>query len=413
MGSMRYRRAMRALRPCWKAIRIVVALLPACTPAVDVGPSVDRTFPEVDDLPSLAEPPDPLVGFASGEAVASAAQWDEERAPELRALFAHYVYGQAPTGVVGVGSTVASRDWGDIEVHELDVAVGAQPVEVVVFLPAVRPAPVLLGLNKCGNHTISTEPEVRVPEVWPDPACGEEVGESGRGSHAAEWPIVEAVARGFAVVSVAQASLDPDDPDEAARAGGLRAAYDPEGSSDWGTVAAWSWGLSRVVDALEERPELDLDRLGVFGHSRRGKAALWAAANDPRIDWVWAHQSGIVGAALNRGSTGETIAANTLLFPHWFTPEFASFANQEERLPVDQHCLIALIAPRPLLISDGTEDAWANPPGATEARELALPVFELLDAAEAEVGRIFREGGHEMRAEDWESALDFVEERGI
>lgn len=383
-------------------------LLFACTVNPDDSAAVWE-LPAFNELPEQADPPNPLTMFASGEAITTEAAWWEQRAPEILLLFQHYVYGYAPEHA-SVETRLVATHGQQGETQEWTVSVGGVAIDVVAFLPAATggPYPVLLGLNKCGNHSVSAEFALRVPTSWPDPDCGDDAGESGRGSHASEWPYAAANARGFAVVTLAQSDLDPDDDNAAARKGRLRDVFTPNSPEEheWGTIAAWSWGLSHVVEALEKIPLLDADRVMVLGHSRRGKAALWAKANDSRIAAVWAHQSGIVGAALNRGSTGETVAAINTLYPHWFTPAFHDFSQNESRLPVDQHELIALVAPRSLLVTDGDDDFWANPAGADEALALSQPVRDLVGG---ETTREMRPGGHEMTEADWEIALDFAE----
>jgi hypothetical protein len=374
-------------------------LLLAC--ADPVPSDTGWRFPEVDDLPEQVDPPDPFVTFFDGQPIESADDWSALRAPELRALFAHYLYGVSP-GSPAVSVSV-SAEHADVEggaLTELAVDYGGAPtLHLALFLPpGGGPHPVILGLNKCGNDTVSAAPEVRVTESWQEPTCDPE-----RGSRAGYWPISEALARGYAVATFHQSDVDPDDVDDD-RSDGVHPHFpldaDPEVA--WGTVAAWSWGLSRAVDALEGRPEVG--EIMAWGHSRRGKAALWAAACDERIDATWAHQSGTAGAALSRSLEGESIEAITTLFPHWFNGLFPEFADRETRLPFDQHLLLALVAPRPLLVSDGADDWWADPAGAEQAVALSAPVFELLGGP-APVWRV-REGEHEVRAEDWAAAMD-------
>jgi hypothetical protein len=188
--------------------------------------------------------------FQTGERIDSADNWYARRAPEIALLFSPYVYGYAPEPPP-VTTAERARHLGSLDgaadILELDVAIGEVHTGVVVFLPTTGsgPFPWMIGLNKCGNHTLTDAPDVAVPTSWPDPACGEDAGETGRGSKAAEWPITAALSRGVAVVSFAQSDLDPDDPDEEARVGGVRAALPMEGPHASGSVRAWAWGISR------------------------------------------------------------------------------------------------------------------------------------------------------------------------
>jgi dienelactone hydrolase len=186
-------------------------------------------------------------------------------------------------------------------------------------------------------------------------------------------------------------------------------------------LSAWAAGSSFAVDALERGDTpVDATRVGVFGHSRRGKAALLAGARDPRIAAVVAHQSGTLGSSILRNRLGEPLIVVTGVFPHWFTPELASFVDFEERLPFDQHHLLALVAPRPLLLVDGAEDDWADPQGTLDAARAADAAWELLgdnglvddDAGvprtDATLVHRVRPGDHDVETADWELFLPFL-----
>jgi hypothetical protein len=199
---------------------------------------------------------------------------------------------------------------------------------------------------------------------------------------------------GWAVATVHQSDTAADDPD----------AIHPAP-----VVVSWAWGLSLAVDVLQTLDDVDPSRIAVFGHSERGKAALIAGAHDPRIAAVWAHQSGTLGAALTRTFDGESLGALTTSFPHGFTGRLSDFVDNELRLPVDQHLLLAQIAPRPLLVTDGVDDDWANPAGAQQAVELAGPVFALLEGPAPTWQN--RPGGNDVNDDDWETALSFLQEQ--
>lgn len=372
---------------------LVVALTAACAAPDD--PVSDPGFPAPSDLPERVAPPDPFVGF-DGTPVRDAGDWNRVRRPEVLALFEHYVYGRSAVAPEVRVVRTATDPFPGGEVRQLELDVGGVPVDVAVFVPAgAAAAPVFVGLNKCGNGSVTHEVALWPTRRWVEPECADE-------DRAAWWSLDLAMAANVAVATVHQSDFAPDDAGSSERPAPL--GGDP--ATAWGAVAAWSWGLSAVAVALREQPGLDPDRIVAFGHSRRGKAALWAAAADPAFAGVWSHQSGTGGAALSRSYEGESIAAVTAFFPHWFGSLFAEFAGRETYLPVDQHLLVAAVAPRRVRLTDGDDDAWADPAGSQQSAALAAPVFELLGAEPA--GWSSRPGGHEVRPEDWEGALAWL-----
>ena len=193
--------------------------------------------------------------------------------------------------------------------------------------------------------------------------------------------------------------------------------------SDWGAIGAWAWGTSRVVDYLCQDPHIDEKRLAVLGVSRAGKTALWCGANDQRIAAVIPVVSGCGGASILRGKTGEHIRDMTKLFPHWTCEKYKEYAEREEELPVDQHMLLALCAPRPLYLSDAIEDDWADPKAAFQAAVLAGQVYELLGkkglsqtefpsvdtpVMGGDIAYHVRTGTHGITEYDWEQYLTFL-----
>lgn len=233
------------------------------------------------------------------------------------------------------------------------------------------------------------------------------------------------IGRGYALATFYCGDVAPDHP---GRNDGVFPHFREAGRSkpapdEWGAVAAWAWGLSRAVDYLVTRDDIDKDRIAVVGHSRLGKAAIVAGAFDERIALVIPHQAGCGGTAPSRGTAGESVQQINDRFPHWFADEFKKFNEQTDRLPFDQHCLIALVAPRPVLLTNAVQDTWANPEGQFQMLQAAEPVYRLLGAGGLDADRMpapdhlvnstlgyhIRPGKHSMGKEDWKVFLDFAD----
>ncbi|MEM7231594.1 MAG: SUMF1/EgtB/PvdO family nonheme iron enzyme, partial [Planctomycetota bacterium] len=326
------------------------------------------------DLPAIDRLPD-LLTFRGGRRVTSAADWDQRR-EELKELLLYYQYGRVPP----------------------------RPERVAVVESERRPHESGLGTTEFLTLEIDGREELRFRVALylpnhsgPRPVI---VREEGRIGQRREAPLF--LEKGYIFIEYARHDLDPD---RDRVVGSAQAAY-PD--YDWATLAVWAWCGSRLVDYLETRDDVDVDRIAITGHSRGGKMALLAAALDERFALVVPHQSGAGGAGCYRvlGPGAETLAQNDK--PHWYHERIRWFGMQEERLPFDQHFLKALVAPRALLCTESVDDEFANPLGSLVTSVAAQEVFEFLGVPEKN-GIHFRRGRHSTQTEDWQRLLEFAE----
>lgn len=394
-------------------------------------------LPDVSRLPAKAELPDPLVMF-NGERVATKEQWYKQRRPELKRLFQHYMYGYAPAEPDKVEAKLEREDreafGGKATLKEVTIAFGPPDmprIHLLIVVPNGRktPAPVFVGMNFSGNHALVKDPAVRLPTAWMYPG---QLGvknnlatDAGRGAQIDVWALEQSVNRGYAVATFYNGDIDPDRADVRE---GIQPRFQKNGRTkagphDWGTIAAWAWGIRRAVDYLVTDKDIDRDRIAVFGHSRLGKTALLAAALDERIALAIPHQAGCGGTAPSRGKVGESVKQINDRFPHWFNATFKEFNEQPERLPFDQHCLVALVAPRPVLFSNAVEDSWANPDGQFQVLKAADPVYRFLGVEgleasqrpetgkliDSRLGYFIRPGKHSTTPDDWKVFLAFAD----
>lgn len=382
--------------------------------------------------------PDPLR-LADGTPVRNASDWTSRRRPELLRLFEEHVYGRSPGKPSLPSVTVMETDpraMGGLATRRqvrvlLDGTPNGPSFEILLYVPnaAPRPAPVFLGLNFSGNHAIHRDPGIRLSTAWISDGPGvaaHRATEAARGSDAAAWPVERILDRGYALATIYYGDIEPDRADgweEGVRARIGPGAKGPFAPDDWGAIGAWAWSLSRALDYLQTDSDVDGRRVAVIGHSRLGKTALWAGAQDERFAMVVSNESGEGGAALARRKFGERTENITGVFPHWFCGRYRTYAGREETLPLDQHELLALIAPRPLYVASAAEDLWADPRGEFLAAKAAEPVFRLLGAgglASDEwpvpdrpvgdgMGYHVRRGPHALTAYDWEQYLNFAD----
>lgn len=391
-----------------------------------------------DKFPSRPDLPDPLV-MLDGTKVTTKEQWQTKRRPELKELFQDYMYGRQPAPHHILAKVVHEDKQafgGKATLREVAVSLAgefAPPVYWLIVIPNKRtgPAPVFVGLNFGGNHLLTTDPKVHLPEGWmPANYPGvksNKATDEGRGKQATPWPLEMIVERGYAVATAYSGDIIPDN--HTVRGGWadvlMPLPKDKPVANATATIMAWATGIHRGIDYLVTLPEIDAKRIACVGHSRLGKTALVATAFDDRIALGIPNQAGCGGTSPNRmkNPKGETVKRITTAFPHWFAPAFTTFADDTTRLPFDQHGLVAICAPRPVLFTNATDDQWADPPGQFEILKAATPVYKLLgvdglaDGAKPDEGKLtdsrlgywVRPGKHAMTPDDWKTYLAFAD----
>ncbi len=384
---------------------------------------------------------------ASGQKITSSAQWLHERRPELLHIFESQVYGKVPQPARPIRPTYLARTedknalGGTAVRRQVSILFSDKPdgprMDLLLYLPKTadrsRPVPAFLGLNFDGNHTIHSDPGITFSRAWMrnDARKGvvnHQSPEASRGAAKSRWPVEQILARGYALATAYYGDIDPDF-DDGFQNGIHPLFYQPgrtrPAADEWGSIGAWAWGLSRALDYLVTAPEIDGKKVVLMGHSRLGKTALWAGASDSRFAIVVSNDSGCGGAALSRRDFGETVERINTSFPHWFCANFHQYNAHEEKLPVDQHELIALIAPRPVLICSAEEDLWADPKGEFLAALAADPVYRLLGTdglavtemprpapnqlVKSTIGYHYRPGKHDVTSDDWTAFMDFAD----
>ena len=380
--------------------------------------------------------PDPLVTSA-GKPVRDTRTWTNTRRPELIRLFEENEYGRAPGRPAAMTFDVFEKSApafdGKATRRQVTVHFPADKngpaMDLLIYLPAgaTKPVPVLLNIGFTANALTVEDPGVKPGEIWNAREKKKIPAARGAGFGRPFNP-TPLLAKGIGWATVYYGDIDPD------FLGGLpfgiRASYLKPGQSEpapdeWGAIAAWGWGLSRALDYFETDRDIDAHRVAIMGVSRLGKTVMWAGARDTRIAAVIASCSGEGGAALSRRNYGETIAhlVAPTRYPYQFCANYKKWAADPTESPVDAHMLVALMAPRPVLLQTGTEDGWSDPKGEFLAAVAAEPVYRLfgkqgLGTTEwpapgtpilHDISYLMHAGGHGTIASDWDTFQKFLE----
>ncbi|MFA4871093.1 MAG: alpha/beta hydrolase-fold protein [Pedobacter sp.] len=340
------------------------------------------------------------------------AEWEYKRRPEILELFEEHIYGRTPVGFDSVSFKLTNEKASAMEgrAHLKEVLITAWnkgrsiSFPMVLFIPNKRkgPVPAFLLINNRSRR--NTDP--------------------GRLEKSTFWPAEMVIDSGYAIAAFHNGDVAPDRKDRYQQ-GLLEQLFPEELEKDNGmkAIGAWAWAASRVMDYLQTDKDIDSKKVAIVGHSRGGKTALWAGAQDRRYAMVFNSCSGNSGAALARRKYGETISLINKQFGHWFNNNYKKYSNKVDSLPVDQHMLIGLIAPRPVYTTNATQDRWADPYGSFLSNVNAKPVYELYrqkvvlpkempavgsPIVESTIGYHFREGAHDLNVYDWTNFIRFA-----
>jgi hypothetical protein len=380
--------------------------------------------------------PDVLT-LSNGEKVTDAETWFSKRRPEVLKLVEENIYGRAPGRSKDMSFDVHDKGTPSFDGKALRKQVtiyftkdkSDNYLDLLIYLPVNTdgPVPLLLHLGWFPNNLVVNDEGVKIGRFWDRRTKQRRPADSGR-RFSFGFNVMQLVEHGYGIAIFNYSDVDPDSLDSIAH--GVRALYLKDGQTEpdpdeWGSISAWAWGISRIMDYFETDPQINEKRIAIYGASRLGKTVLWAGARDERIACVIAAVSGAGGAALARRNYGETIAhlVAPTRYPYQFARNYQKWADNVDEFPVDSHMVIALLAPRAVLLQTGNTDKWSDPYGEFLAAKAATPVFELVGAKGIEVeklpepgvplmntlGYFMHDGGHGTLPSDWDVFLKFMQ----
>jgi hypothetical protein len=377
---------------------------------------------------------DPLV-MNNGKHVRNAKEWSAKRRAEIVELFETQQYGRAPGRPADESFEIVDKGTPALDGKAIRKLVtihlmkdpAAPKIDLLIYLPAnaKKPVPMLLSINFTAVSNAVEDPGIKLETIW-DPKTNTRIPATQNRFFRPTniLPLLEA---GFGYATFYYGDVDPDY--ETGFSNGIRSRYLKPGQKDrapddWGSIAAWAWGMSRAQDYFETDPAIDAKRVAIHGVSRLGKTVMWAGAHDQRFAAVIASCSGEGGAALSHRDFGETIGHLTApsRYPYQFAVNYQKYAGFPDAAPFDAHMLIALIAPRPVLLQTGNTDLWSDPKGEFLAAVAAGPVYKLLgkDGLDTDVwpaagnpilhdiSYYMHDGGHGMVPSDWDIYIQFL-----
>jgi hypothetical protein len=376
----------------------------------------------------------------NGEKIQTSEDWVNIRRPEIIKLFEEYMYGRVPEGSLEIKYETTKIDTNALSGKAIQKNVivcyikGGDTIqmELLVFIPAnaTKPVPLFLGMNFYGNQSVYNDSSIPITKSYvlnkPEYNIFNHTATSeSRGADSSSWPVERILERGYGMATFCCGDLDPDFDDGFKN--GIHSLLDyseKNDSNELSSISAWAYGLKTVMDYFETDKQINKSQIVVIGHSRLGKTALWAGAIDQRFAIVISNNSGCGGAALSRRKFGETVRDINTEFPHWFSKNFHYFNDKENELPVDQHMLIGLIAPRPVYVGSAEQDKWADPYGEFLSLYHAGQAYKLFGfdiiktdtlpeinkpIRTGKMGYHIRTGGHGITRFDWEKYLDFAD----
>jgi hypothetical protein len=403
---------------CLKFIVVTTAILLGLASTIAAAEPADTNYDEK-KVPPYELPK--LLIYKAGQSVGRG-EWDAHRREEILHLFEESVYGKTPKRQLSVRYEVIDSDANAFNGRATRKQIAAffgekqYRIDILLYIPnkSKGPVPAFLGLNFNGNHTVHSDPKII-----------HRGKQKARGSSSTRWQAELIIDQGYALATLHRDQVDPDNYKNDFTDGIHPLFYAKDQKkpkpTEWGSIGAWAWSLSRVLDYLETDKQIDAKKVTVIGHSRLGKVALWAGAQDRRFALVISNNSGCGGAALYRRCYGERIHHIIKPVGYWFCANHHQYQKREHDLPVDQHMLMALVAPRPLYVASATADRWADPKGEFLAAKHASPVYELFhkpslsghdmpkpdQPIHATIGYHLRTGKHDVTVYDWQQYIKF------
>ncbi|MDR2036704.1 MAG: acetylxylan esterase [Bacteroidales bacterium] len=391
-------------------------------PNLDESKVVSYTLPEV-------------LQLNNGKKIKSTSVWEKKRRPELLEIFSSQMYGRTPQQKLNAEHKVLAEEDNELGgtarsrqiLFTFSNGGKSHTMQMLIYYPknTLEKVPVFLVFGY-GNESI-TENENVIPSPATQKRLEQNMGGLRRGRAKSRWPLSEIISQGFAIATVNISDLYADRKGMEAQEQSIMTIFDDyETTKDnpdfWRALGVWAWGMSRAVDYFETDDRIDVKKIAVMGHSRIGKASLWAGAQDPRFAIVFANNSGCGGDKLARRNYGESIGRITSVFPYWFCENYKSYDGRENEMPWDQHLLVALMAPRPVYIGSAEEDTWADPKGQFLGGSNAGPAYELYGKKGLgtdvmpplhspimnDVGYHIRAGKHDVTDYDWQCFLTFA-----